>query len=110
MQISKLKIPFDVVIDSANLYMLKVSPNYEYIDGKRTDTLCGYKYTVLEDKTFEKFSVKIASQAPAITQEQIDASKERIKVVFDNAIARPYRTYSNDYALSVTASGISILK
>lgn len=108
--ISKLNIPFSVVVNGANTLLLNVAPYYEYVDGKKTDSQLGYKYTVVEDKTFEKFSVKIASKAPVITQEQIDSSKERLKVTFDNAIAKPYKTFNGEYDLSVTASGITILK
>lgn len=110
MQLSKLNIPFNIVIDNANTILLGVAPYYDYVNGKKTDNQLGYKYTVVEDKTFEKFNVKIASKAPVITQEQIDASKERIKVAFENAIAKPYRTTYGDYDLSVSATGISILK
>jgi len=110
MQLSKLNIPFNIVVNDANTLLLGVAPYYEYVDGKKTEKLLGYKYNIVEDKTFEKFSVKIASKAPVITQEQVDASKERIKVTFENAFAKPYRTTYGDYDLSVSATGISILK
>jgi len=110
MQLSKLNIPFNIVVNDANIILLGVAPYYEYVDGKKTENLLGYKYNIVEDKTFEKFSVKIASKAPVITPEQIDSSKERIKVAFENAFAKPYRTFSGDYDLSVTATGISIVK
>ncbi len=110
MHLSKLNIPFNIVVDGANTILLGVAPYYEYVDGKKTENLLGYKYNIVEDKSFEKFSIKIASKAPVITQEQIDTSKERIKVSFENAIAKPYRTTYGDYDLSITATGISILK
>lgn len=110
MHINKLKIPLDIVIDGANLIILSVDAFYDYSNGKKTDKMIGYRYTVGNDKTFDKFSVKIPSTTPAITQEQIDSSKTHVFVKFDNAIARPYRTQSGDYELSITASAISVVK
>lgn len=110
MLLSKLSIPFDIVVDGANLILVDIVPYYEYQDGKRTDNLQGYKFVVVEDKSYEKFAVKIPSIVPAITKEQMVASKEKIRVSFKNAIAKPYKTYSGEYELSVTATGINIEK
>lgn len=110
MMLSKLNIPFNIVIQDANLILVDVKEYYEYQNGKKTDVMLGYKYMVAEDKNFEKFAVKIPSTTPAITKEQIDAAKERIRVSFTDAIAKPYRTNSGDYDLSISATGISIVK
>jgi len=108
--LSKLSIPFNVVTGGAEVVLLSVAPYYAYADGQKTDSMLGYKYGVVDMKNFDKFSVKIQSKTPVITQEQLDTSKERIKVSFDNAVAKPYRTTGGDYDLSVTASGITLLK
>lgn len=111
MQITKLEIPIPIIINGANLILLSVAPNYEYVDNKKTDNLLGYKYTVVEDITFEKFVVKVPSSTPVMTQEQIDTAKDRIYVTFNNAIAKPYRnTSTGNYDLSINANGISIVK
>ena len=110
MMLSKLNIPFNIVIQDANLILVDVKEYYEYQNGKKTDVMLGYKYLVVEDKNFEKFAVKIPSTTPAITKEQIDAAKERIRVNFTDAVAKPYRTNSGDYDLSISATGISIVK
>ena len=42
------------------LWLVDVSPAYEYKDGKRTDTVLGYRYTVaLPEKGLEKINVRI---------------------------------------------------
>ena len=111
MNICKLQIPLGIVTKDANLILLSVSPNYEYVNNKITDNLLGYKYTVVEDITFEKLIVKVASTTPVITQEQIDTAKDRIFVTFNNAIAKPYRNVSNgQYDLSINANSVSIVK
>ena len=110
MKFSKLNLPFDIVTEGANLILLEVAPYYLYVDGKKTDKLEGYRYTVVEDSTFEKFSIKVPSSVPAITQEMIDASSKRIMVDFENAIAKPYKNHYGDYDLSISAVSIVILE
>lgn len=110
MNLSKLNIPFVPVVAEGRLILLKVEPYYTYENNKRTDKLAGYKYTVVEDKDFDKYVVKIQCATPAITQEQIDSTKQKMTVTFENASAKPYRTQSGDYELSITATGISIVK
>lgn len=110
MRLTNLNIPLNIVLNGANTLLLGVTPYYEYVDGKKTENLLGYKYTVVEDQNYEKFSVKIESKTPSITQQQIDDATARIKVTFEKAFARPYRTNSGDYDLSVTATGINLQK
>ncbi|MGN1132662.1 MAG: hypothetical protein ACI4RL_07110 [Ruminococcus sp.] len=55
----------NVVIDAnrsvgKNLVLVDVAPVRAYVDGKRTDEVTGYRYTVaLPDKAFDKLVVKI---------------------------------------------------
>lgn len=54
----------DLRIDPASLgakkLLVDIMPAYEYKDGKRTDTLTGYRYVVaLPEHALEKLSVKI---------------------------------------------------
>ncbi len=110
LDITKLQIPLSVIAKDAHLILLEVQPYYDYKDGKKTDTRLGYKYTVVEDRNFEKFPVKIPGNSPAISKEQLENAKSRIFVSFDNAAGKFYRTDRGDYALSVTASDVSIVK
>ena len=110
MLLTKLNIPLEVITGDAHQILLEVAPYYAYADGKKTDTLVGYRYTVVEDRNFEKFSVKIPSSTPAVSQENIDTAKQRIFVTFENAFAKPYRTQNGDYDLSISATGINLVK
>lgn len=110
MNITKLSIPLDIITGDAKLILLEVAPYYSYVDGKRTNTLLGYRYLVVEDKTFDKMFVKIPSPVPAVTMEMLETAKKRILVTFDNAMAKPYRNQNGDYDLSITASGINIIQ
>ena len=54
----------DLVIDPRSLgnklWLVGVSPAYEYKDGRRTDNVTGYRYSVcLPEKGLEKINVKI---------------------------------------------------
>lgn len=54
----------DLRIDPASLgakkLLVDIAPAYEYKEGKRTDTLTGYRYVVaLPEHALEKLSVKI---------------------------------------------------
>lgn len=111
MNICKLQIPLGIVTRDANLILLSVRPDYEYVNNKITDNLIGYKYDIVEDISFEKLTVKVASITPVMTQEQIDNAKDRIYVTFNNAIAKPYRnTSTGNYDLSISANSISVVK
>ncbi len=110
MLLTSIKIPMQVVTDGANLILLEVAPYNQYKHGVKTDIVEGYRYTVVEDKKYEKLSVKIPSSTPAITNEQIESSKSKIFVTFENGIAKPYRTSNGEYALSCSATSVSIVK
>lgn len=54
----------DLIIDphtlGNKLWLVDVKPTYSYVDGHRTDTITGYRYTVaLPDKGLEKIAVRI---------------------------------------------------
>lgn len=54
----------DPVSLGAKKLLVDIVPAYEYKDGKRTDTLTGYRYVVaLSEHALEKLSVKIDGQA-----------------------------------------------
>lgn len=76
----------NLIIDSnrsvgKNLVLVDVAPIKSYIDGRRTDEVSGYRYTVaMPDKAFDKLVVKIDGE------QKLDKPEEGNypKVVFDN--------------------------
>ena len=57
----------------------------------------GWKYEVVLPKLrFEKFSIKIGSQFPIITQEELE-TKGTVNMTFDNLIIKPYATANNGF-------------
>ena len=60
------------------LWLVDVSPAYEYKDGKRTDTILGYRYSVaLPEKGLDKVDVRIDGQ------QQAEAPNGYVEVRFD---------------------------
>lgn len=54
----------DIIIDpltlGSKLWLVDIQPAYSYVDGHRTDTITGYRYTVaLPEKNLEKIAVRI---------------------------------------------------
>ena len=57
----------------------------------------GWKYEVVLPKLrFEKFSIKIESQFPIITQEELE-TKGTVNMTFDNLIIKPYATANHGF-------------
>lgn len=111
MNFLKLEIPFIVISKGDRLILVDVQAVYEYKDGKRTESRIGTRYIVVaEDAGYEKFSVKVANPTPLLTAEQLQSSKQTYHVKFENAIAKPYRTQSGDFELSITATAVNFVK
>jgi len=109
-QFNRITFPYAYAVGTGSLVLLSISKDFAYIDGKKTDTLKGYRYNVVELDNYLKFTVKIQSDNPIITNEQLENAKSKIMITFEDCMARPYRNSSNNYDLSFTATSISIIK
>lgn len=107
----KLSIPLAVVVNGAKMILVDVQPWHPYENNKADKTsILGYKYTVAENGSYEKFTVKVSTPTPIITPEQLEAAKEPIFVAFKDCFAKPYRNQNGMYDLSFTAATVSIEK
>lgn len=87
-----------------------VSPGYEYINGKRSETQTFTKYiTVFDDNNFEKITVKVAGTKEVVSKEMLAQQSGKIKVKFKNLSGRFYRTANGDYALTCSADSVELL-
>ena len=83
--------------------MVDVSPAYEYKDGKRTDTVLGYRYSVaLPEKGLDKVDVRIDGQ------QQTEAPNGYVEVRFDGLEVFIYWSKC-DYHVGAKATGIHIV-
>lgn len=85
------------------LLLVDVTPSYASVDGHRTGSVTGYKYTVvLEERMFDKLSVRIDGD------KQIDKpidGNSRIYVRFDNLELSLYWTNSG-HQVAAKASAV----
>lgn len=88
------------IITEPVYYLNSVSARYDYVNGKRTDKLLGYTYTVTNIDTFDQIHVFVEQEKPLITTDKLhecQASGKKIYVEFTNATIKPYysdRTHS----------------
>ena len=80
--VKKIQLNLSDLMDSDIFALLGVSEIFDYVDGKRTDTISGIRYSVANPNTFENFEVKVAGTKPLVTQERIDRADERLWVSF----------------------------
>ena len=105
----RLSLSLESLMGTNRFALLGVSPVYDYIDKKRSETVSGIRYTVANPDTFETFDVKIAGTKPIVSQEVIENVDERIWVSFENAVVKPYRIEFGKATCSVTADSIKRL-
>ena len=81
-----------------------VRPYYEFVDGKRTDKVLGYRYdVVLPQHGYEPLAVKVPGAKTLDVQDC-----ESILVEFDDLCVRPYVDYRHNNALAVTATATAV--
>ncbi len=104
-----ISIPLEVIYPKNLFVLLNVREVKDYVNGVATNNVTCYRYEVVDTDSFEKFFVKVPGVIPEISQEDINNSTKRIKVSFDNAVAKPYRTQTGFYELSIKADSINIM-
>ena len=94
----------DLRIDPASLgnkmLLVDVMPAYEYKDGKRTETVTGYRYVVcLAEHRLEKLSVRIDGP------QQMEQPEDFVDVEFTDLVVTGYESQGK-LQFSAKASGI----
>ena len=98
-----------VVVDAyatvgKNLLLVSISSAYSYENGKRTDTVIGYKYeVVMPEKMYEKLSVRIDGDQKLELPEN-----ETPQVVFEGLKMSLYWT-PQGYNIKATANNIKFV-
>lgn len=97
----------DLRIDPASLgakkLLVDITPTYEYKDGKRTDNLTGYRYTVaLPERGLDKISVRIEGK------QLIEKPEGFIEVEFADLEVAAYESQGH-VQFTAKATGISIV-
>lgn|GEM_PF-624865 len=108
--IRDMEIPLSALTKGAGLILIEIKPTYSYVNQQRSDTIVGYSHTVVEDKKFNRFLVKVDSATPLLTEEQIAKTKDHLYVKFENAFIKLYTTQNGDVEVSIKAASISLQK
>ncbi len=95
-------IPLYVLYKDGTFILLTISEYREYVNGKPTDKLAGYKYEVVDPVSFDKIVVKIKGQTtPLMPPEELTKLREdgeRVLVEFTNAVDKLYIRRAGDSA------------
>ena len=85
------------------LWLVDVSPAYEYQNNRRTDTVLGYRYSIaMPEHGLDKVDVRIDGQ------QQMDAPDGYVEVRFDNLEVFIYWS-KGDYPVGAKATGIHLV-
>ena len=85
------------------LWLVDVSPAYEYQNNRRTDTVLGYRYSIaMPEHGLDKVDVRIDGQ------QQMDAPDGYVEVRFDNLEVFIYWS-KGDYHVGAKATGIHLV-
>ena len=85
------------------LWLVDVSPAYEYQNNRRTDTVLGYRYSIaMPEHELDKIDVRIDGQ------QQAEATNGYEEVRFDNLEVFIYWS-KGDYHVGAKATGIHIV-
>ena len=100
------------VAKSNEILVVGVKPYKNYIDGKASDEIAGYKYDVVcPANKYESFSVKIPQATPTITTEMLEAAGGSIKATFKGFEGKFYRdSRSGEYLFTAKATEVEVLK
>lgn len=102
-------IPFEVYAKTDKFILFSVTPAFRYVDGKATEQVEAYRYTVGDPTTCMRFSVKVPGATAIITPEQLKNAKDALFVTLTDAFGRIYQTDGN-VEISFSAKGIAICK
>lgn len=107
--ISSTPIPFEVYAKADKFVLFSVTPAFRYVDGKPSDQIEAYRYTIGDPATCMRFSVKVPGATAIISPEQLKVAKESLFVTLTDAFGRIYQTNGNT-EISFTAKGIAVCK
>ncbi len=100
------------VAKSNEVLVTDVKPYKDYVDGKPSENIAGFKYTaVCPANKFESITVKVAQAVPTITTEMLEAAGGSIKATFKGFEGKFYRdSRSGEYLFTAKATEVEVLK
>ncbi|WP_160690739.1 hypothetical protein [Clostridium sp. C2-6-12] len=107
--LNKIIVTLIQVAGSDTVLITDVKPLRTFVDGKITDDISNYSYTVVcPDNKYETFSVKIESKQPIITLEELE-SEGAIKAKIKGFEGRFYLNRDKEVLFTSKATGLEII-
>ncbi len=110
-QIPELRFSLSQVAGGENVLATDVRPIKSFVDGKPTDTISGYRYTIVApQRKYQNFTVKVEQASPAITPEELEAKGGSVKCKIKGFEGRFYKDKnSNDYQFTAKAESVEVI-
>lgn len=86
-----------------------IKPWYTYTNNQRDDAPCGLTYVLVNRSGYDKVNVKVRSQVPIITKEELEASTSDIMVEAEGFEGSIYNS-NNGIAISGRANKVVLVK
>ncbi len=108
-KVTDIAFSIEQIAGSDIVLLTDIRESYSYEDGKRTNTLEGFKNTVVApSRKFTEFTIK--TPKAVITPEQLAAAKDgMLKVKVKGFAGRFYRTRDGEYAFTATADALEVV-
>ena len=108
----KKRIPLTNIIGTDVFVALTILPVYRYVDGRRTDEVVGWRYDVVDEIKYDRYSIKVQGE-PLMSNEELQAMREHEKVMLQFEKPSVYLYYNSQtklYEDSYSAEAVSIKK
>ena len=87
------KVALSSLIEEPTYYLNRITPRKVFKDGKATDDILGYVYTVTNTETYQQIDVLVEQKKALINQidlEQMQENGAKIFVEFADSYIKPY--------------------
>lgn len=90
------ELPLEVVGVDSTMMLLDIKPFNLYMDGKKSEQIGGYVYSVVEMFGFERLDIRVTQQVPLMEPETLKSKRlagEKFYVEFTKATVKAYFNY-----------------
>ena len=110
LDITKLILPLSVIAGGSDTVLLTdVSPIKEFINGKPTDKILGFRYScVCPAAKYVAIEIRVEQSAPVITPEELEAKGGTIKAKVKGFEGRFFKNRDGNYIFTSKATGIEV--
>ncbi|MEK4206510.1 MULTISPECIES: hypothetical protein [Paenibacillus] len=109
LKINNITFTLTQVANGDTLLCTDVSPVKEFVDGKSTDKIMGFRYScVCPANKYEQISIKVEEATPTIAADEL-AAKGTVKVKPKNFEGRFYRDRNGEYQFTAKATTLEVV-